>query len=168
MIQIPCPSSDSSSSSDSDDDEHLSYSKGHAMFKEVPGSNENKIHFLQNIVISNAGCSSNQDKEIMENKKINIAQEEIGVTDLEENEDKLKNETEDKIKLDNSKTDLSEQAEDKKVDVEKPVKKLSRIRQRHTDKWASNIRKECFDRGEQYISVRKKLVPARKIKTKIV
>ncbi|CAG9773293.1 unnamed protein product [Ceutorhynchus assimilis] len=71
------------------------------------------------------------------------------------------NKTENEMEL-----DLLEQAEDEKVDEEEPAKKLTRIRQRHAEKWASNIRKECFDRGEEYISVRKKIVPARKIKTK--
>lgn len=100
------------------------------------------------------------------NEQIKINKEKIEMIGQNGTEDKLREITENEIELEHPEKDLSEQAEDKKVDDDKSAKKLTRIRQRHTGKWACNIRKECFDRGEEYISVRKKLVPARKIQTK--
>lgn len=49
--------------------------------------------------------------------------------------------------------------------VQKIEKKLTRKRTRNPERWACNIRKEKFDRGLEYISSRKKLRPARNIKT---
>lgn len=164
MIEIPCLSSASSSNSDSDNDGHLSHSKAQSRYKKV-SDNGKKVHVFQNVVISNAGCSNNMNQE-KNNEQIKINKEKIEVIGQNETEDKLREITENEIELEHSEKDLSEQAEDKKVDDDKSAKKLTRIRQRHTGKWACNIRKECFDRGEEYISVRKKLVPARKIQTK--
>nr|CAI5865598.1 unnamed protein product [Callosobruchus analis] len=60
-------------------------------------------------------------------------------------------------------SDVVVQENDEKVDRSR--KKLSRIRQRNPEQWKCNIRKESFDRGREYISVRKKRVPARMIRT---
>lgn len=44
-------------------------------------------------------------------------------------------------------------------------KKLKRKRQRNPSTWKSNVRKTAHDSGKEYISVRKKVVPAKRIKT---
>ncbi|CAG9860870.1 unnamed protein product [Phyllotreta striolata] len=48
--------------------------------------------------------------------------------------------------------------------IDETKKKLSRKRKNNTSEWACNIRKARFDRGLDYISSRKKAVPAREIK----
>ncbi|XP_050294104.1 uncharacterized protein LOC126734493 [Anthonomus grandis grandis] len=65
-------------------------------------------------------------------------------------------------------TATSHDTTDSKEDnlINETNKKLTRKRQKNTSEWACNIRKTKFDRGLEYISSRKKVVPAREIKNK--
>lgn len=88
-----------------------------------------------------------------------MSQVEINASELERNENLERAEDHQYVLTDNS--------GDNRMDIEQtPKKRLSRIRQRDPKKWVCNVRKENDDRGKEYISVRKKLVAAREIKTK--
>lgn len=50
--------------------------------------------------------------------------------------------------------------------IQKGVKKKSRKRKRDPKTWKSNIRKKAHDEGKEYISVRKKIVPAKHVTNK--
>lgn len=55
--------------------------------------------------------------------------------------------------------------EGKTVELEKPVEKLSRTRQKHTDRWTCNNSK-CFDKEQEYIFGSKKTSACKENKNK--
>ncbi|XP_071052951.1 uncharacterized protein [Onthophagus taurus] len=54
--------------------------------------------------------------------------------------------------------------QDQIIDKKKEAKKLTRKKQRNPATWQANIRKSKREQGEEYVSARKKVVPAKSIK----
>lgn len=78
----------------------------------------------------------------------------------DQNSTERENMTEQKANAINGDLELQENGDQQKC------KRVSRKRSRNPKEWASNIRKEKFDRGLEYVSSRKKVRTARKIVTK--
>lgn len=93
----------------------------------------------------------------------------VGITDFygydsDKDKEYIPSDSEESVSDENSAVD-NISVESQKASQTGLSKVLKRKTQRCSDTWKCNIRKKAHDAGKEYISVRKKFVPAKKIKT---
>nr|CAI5858491.1 unnamed protein product [Callosobruchus analis] len=158
MINIPPPPPESVDTSDS-----ISSSTSRS---EQIGNTQDERHAFEertdreiNVDLKRSGEVFQHDSKPKEDTSMEVEQSE-GDSALHQEDSTA---VEDTVQAEAEMSDVVVQENDEKVDRSR--KKLSRIRQRNPEQWKCNLRKENFDRGREYISVRKKRVPARMIRT---